>query len=116
MESPFINHKFDPTLFRMDGPKRHAFCTANGIPFDALLYSTTTWTQNSGKRIPKDRDWDVYVGTVIPVPVLTGDPLLGTGVPVPVDPTAPSDVQPSAPPACPQEDLPPPSYDEIVNT
>ena len=82
---------------RMDGPKRHAFCAANGIPFDALLYGSPTWTQNRGK-IPKEKDFDVYVGTLVPVG----------------PPTAPPQTQPSAP-ACPQ-DLPPPSYSEIANT
>ena len=65
---------------RMDGPKRHAFCAASGIHFDARLYASPTWTRDRGK-IPKERDFDVYIGSLIPV-----------------DPGAPPQAQPSSPP------------------
>ena len=79
---------------RMDGPKRHAFCAARGIHFDARLYASPTWTRDRGK-IPKERDFDVYIGSLVTL-----------------DPSAHPQAQPSAP-ACPQ-DLPPPSYSQIT--
>ena len=91
----------NPTLFRMDGPKRHAFCVANGLPFDALLYASPTSMQNIGK-IPKERDFDVYIGTLVPI----------TNIICPT-PTAPSPIQP--PDGAFHQDLPPPSYSEIGN-
>ena len=50
----------------MNGPKRHDFCTQWRLPFDAVIYSNPI--PSTIGLIPKEKDFDVYIGTRVDVP------------------------------------------------
>ena len=53
----------------MNGPKRLRYCTANGLPFDTLIYTNRAYhIRQKQKKIHMENDWDVYIGSRVEVP------------------------------------------------
>ena len=46
---------------KMNGPKRHHYCTTHGLPFDAVIYANPI--PSIIGMIPKEKDFDVFIGT-----------------------------------------------------
>ena len=53
----------------MNGPKRQEFCASWGLPFDAVIYANPVWQQANRGLIPKERDFDIWIGTRVNQPL-----------------------------------------------
>ena len=47
----------------MNGPVRKEFCAIWGLPFDDVIYANPVWQQANHGIIPKERDFDIWIGT-----------------------------------------------------
>ena len=64
----------------MNGPKRHDFCTQWRLPFDAFIYANPI--PSTIGLIPKEKDFDVYIGTRVDVPAGSVQYVVGPNVTV----------------------------------
>lgn len=52
----------------MNGPVRQEFCASWGLPFDAVIYANPVWQRANHGLIPKERNFDIWIGTRVNQP------------------------------------------------